>query len=98
MRGHPAYWLTFGVGLLNSYANQKKEPLKPVEKYSFLTLQTLFLSVQSEYLRVSKEKLPSNYPLSFGATAIVIGTIYCSGHLFGNMVYDTFNDKKDKME
>ncbi len=93
MRGHPAYWLTFGVGLLNSYANQKKEPLKPVEKYSFLTIQTVLLSVQSDYLK--KEKLPSNFPLSFGATAIVIGTIYCSGHLFGNMLYGTLNEKME---
>lgn len=99
MRTHPTFWLSFATGILNSYAlSQEDMRLRARDKYSFLTLNTGLLYLRSynanEYTVHPTPGL--KFLVHFGITGAIIGTIYCGGHLFGNMLFHSY--KKDKME
>ena len=99
MRGHPSFWLSFATGLLNSYASTQEDmKIRNRDKYSFLAMNTTFLFLRTYN---ANEYAVSPYPVSkffthLGVTGVMIGTIYCGGNLFGNMLFNSY--KKDKME
>lgn len=99
MRGHPTFWLSFATGVLNSYASsQEDKKLRARDKYPFLAFNTGFLFLFG--YRANEYNLHPTPGLKFvvnlGITGAIIGSIYCSGHLFGNMLFNP--EKKDKME
>lgn len=99
MRAHPTFWLSFATGILNSYVSTQEDmKIRKKDKYSFLALNTTFLFLRTYN---ANEYTVSPYPVSkffthLGVTGVMIGSIYCGGHLFGNMLFKS--DPKDKME
>lgn len=96
MRGHPSFWLSFATGVLNSYASTQDDmKIRKRDKYSLLALNTGFLFLRTYN---ANEYTISPYPVSkffthLGVTGVMIGSVYCGGHLFGNMLF-----KNEKVE